>query len=1685
MDRPSLGRTFSVRCVAVALLGLLGAGLSVLSAQAQQRYAVQRAIPAEGDARYDTPADVAFSTADSTVYVADEGAGAIFRYRLDGTRRPPLRSVTVGGKPRSLEEPVGLDIGPDGTLFVADAGAERVFAVRADSTDSYAMGAGSGWLGSRFGQFDKIRDVAVDTEGYTYVLDEGQAYVPFFDDRGRYLSWIRGGPQNFQDLRAVGTNRANELYVLEEKGPSITIFNTRGQVVSALGPLNQRPGVSITDPADVAVLPGGDFLVLDRTDGRVTHFSRDGTVIGTFGAKGTGGPGTFQNPVRLSVGHGMTDQVAVLDAEGTQVQFFRVPARPDTLTAPRRRLALNGTASFPRPFVDLVRRPDGRLYYIPQSDPSSVLGIDSAGTTHKIQVDEAKALALGPGRSLYVLDEGTNTIRHYDNAGALIREFGKGLSQPLDDPSDLATLPSGHVMVAERGRGAIRVWTSDGVYEGELDVTQGLQAPAAVAAVDSSRIYVWDEDKNQIVRRRLGADEASGQPTLRLRTTDVQKNEGEIVGLEVDPLGQVHVFNASTNQYEIFDWGETPVHRFRFGRKGEGPFSFDDVEGIGFDDQRFIAHVRTDGGDAVKSVQLAVRPPSPSDSMRFRSEGDTLIARVPPLENPAVVQYGLLRMTAGAAPDTVARQSTPEFRIPPPTTATLDDVPRYAFISLSPTSASAPTSTFANHFGLGGHLFAQGRHEAALQAYRRAVDSLALSDTTMHFIARRYAALGRSRAETYDLEEALRYVQAARSFVSTDTVGAEELGVVYSQKLRKLANEGRYDSLRAVANEVVTRSSTPRRTRDSVLTTIDTIASRLQRRLSETARLDAVALYEDLRAWTDTSARAAYQLASARWALYKAKRRAGASSFEEALALKEALSAAQIAAERPSAESPFYHKAHLLLLDALLAQGENERAAKRATKRLETSTSLPDSQRAAYREALATAYQNQEKYEQAVSEYRTLVSEHSDSTYKRALADALVATESYDEAKTLYQELRQENPKDARLLARIGTLELQRGNVSEASLQLKKALDLNPDLTKVRGLLGKAYEEASNYSKAIEAYRVAARETQRRLDTTRTRTDTTSTRSDTTRHSDNATTRLSSYLQSLGRLHRTLGQHDEAVPAYKELTQVAPSNAAAWHGLGQAYLETDRVYEALEALKRALTLEESSEEISRDLARARTLRDRISQNRSPIEIVDTNVDELYPSLYKNYSSPAKLPVGTVILANNTSEPKLNATLTFYIEDLMDEPTEQKMKSLSSYSNTTIPLRAVFSESILQVTEKRTEQARLRLTYQHAGRSKIVEKTVSLTLHSRNSIKWADKRRLAAFISPRNEKLIEYTKAIDRLFRNQPTYDVPTNVVTALQIFTVLTNQGYTYSVDPKTDYSVVSRNPEMLDYCQYPEQTIEQKAGDCDDFVALYLSMLANAGVPTAYIDLPGHVMSAFDAGLSPDDLQGSALSRDDVVVSQDQVWIPVETTLLGSESFLTAWQKGIERYRTEKNEGTLPQVISIADARSVYEPSSLQPDTFDTTLPDTAQTLAAYEEQMSTLYARQTEAQRRRLRKHLQANPENTVARNRLGMLYARGGQNEKARAVYEEGLERTPKSTLLLNNYGNVLYQQERYEEAIEAYKKSLNQRDEDPEVYMNLCRAQLALGRTEAAALSFETAIEKDPSLRNTYSHLRKQL
>ena len=62
---------------------------------------------------------------------------------------------------------------------------------------------------------------------------------------------------------------------------------------------------------------------------------------------------------------------------------------------------------------------------------------------------------------------------------------------------------------------------------------------------------------------------------------------------------------------------------------------------------------------------------------------------------------------------------------------------------------------------------------------------------------------------------------------------------------------------------------------------------------------------------------------------------------------------------------------------------------------------------------------------------------------------------------------------------------------------------------------------------------------------------------------------------------------------------------------------------------------------------------------------------------------------------------------------------------------------------------------------------------------------------------------------------------------------------------PKTPYEDYSKNKFAIDYLQFPGQTLEYKAGDCDDLSILYSALLKSVGIETAFITIPGHIYTA------------------------------------------------------------------------------------------------------------------------------------------------------------------------------------------------------------------------------------------------
>ena len=1655
---------------AVALALACGIGLAAAPAGVQaQEYAFDSLIP-ETQSRSIEEAGAAVRDAAGRLWIADPDGGRLYQYDSTGAVVNASQTLALRSGQVRLDEPYDLYATDDGTLYVLDRGAPAVYVVRDAPEQSYALGR----EGKDLGYFDAIRSVAVDAGGYVYVLDEDQEAVSVFNPDGRFRTWIRGGTRDFEDVVAVGVSGNGNVYVLESEGPNVHIVSPQGSPVASHRRLSSRPDVSIDEAADMTVLDNGDFLIVDRDDSRVTHFNRAGDAIGTFGGEGRPGRGVFGEAGRLAVAAGAGTSASVLDVDRKQAHTFRIApeAAPELYSPPRLRLR-EPTASLP-PFRDAVYAPDGTVYYIPQARTETVVARapDADTPLFTLQVDEARSLALHEN-TLVVLDSDERHILTYDRIqGARVRTFGDDIPNELDKPVDVATLSDGSVLVVDEDTGMIHTWNAQGVYQSTLRPSMSRQREPLRLAVDSQdRLYIWDVAREALLQMTLEGDEVN---IFQPRGQSVVERSTDTKGLLVDPLDQVHLFNRETQQYTVLAWDTSPQVLLQQGREGDA-YGYDDVAAITFDPVNFVAHVVENDGTTVASIGISVRPAPPEGDLAFEAQGDTLVVAVPPVDDPAVVGYALVQSTDDGM-ETVATSEEPRVLLPPRSVDLSDGARTYSVVSRSPTDTSAPVLAFENLFGYAGWLYAAGKYDDALATYRNALSAMGPSPSLRTVVGERFARVGQERLQQGNTNDARRYLQAARQFAPENAVVAQALAASYTQQLRQLAQREQYDALLSTATDLLDGIDAPD-LRTAMASVVDSVAGELQAMPRVRAREQAVSYYQQLVSWGAPAEQTQYALAQARASLYRLKVQTNAPLYEQEVALGDALQAAGTAVERQSDSSPHYHDARLVQLRLLLAQASYDEVIQASTQILNAQTVPVDAEdNRAYRVVQAKAYAGKGSYTEAAQVYQRLVSEAPDDTsLQMQLAATLVQTESYAEAKRIYQRLLSQQGEDPRLLMRIGQLELARGNFSEASLQLEKAIELDPDLTEAYGPLAEAYDGASNYRRAVDSYQRAIQAVDRRLAST-----------DDPRRTQALNAALSNYRTRLARIYLQMGAYEQAIDTYQTLTQTAANAVETWYGLGSASLSAGRVYQAIDALNRAKNLAPDSERVNQQLARARAQRDQLSANRPPVEILTARINPLYPSLYRNYSDASVLPIGQVALANNTSLPMQNLRLTVYVEPLMSAPSEQNVRSLASFSNKAIPLSAVFSDAILERTQQETFQAEVVLTYRHEGSEKTVTASPTFTLYGRNAIKWEDRRRLAAFVSPQDEEIINYVKLADRTFAGTASPALPDNIKRAAQLYTVLLKEDLTYSVDPQTDFSVVSQDPTQLDFLQFPEETLQRKTGDCDDLVALYASLLQNAGMQAAYIDLPGHVMVAFDSGLSPDELSGTGLSEDNVVVALGTVWIPVEATYLEDSTFLDAWEQGVDRYRSEQAKGVVPEIVSIRDAQQVYQPAAFSLESDSLRLPASPGDLeAAYAEQIGAVYARVTRVRRAELEQQYAQSPSNLVVANELAILYAQSNRLDEAASIYDDALKQSPASALLHNNYGNVLFQQDQYAAALERYQRGLDLDADDPLIHVNIARAHLALGQVEEARAAFASATAQVPSIREAYPDLRARL
>ncbi|MFZ3072410.1 MAG: tetratricopeptide repeat protein [Thermodesulfobacteriota bacterium] len=468
----------------------------------------------------------------------------------------------------------------------------------------------------------------------------------------------------------------------------------------------------------------------------------------------------------------------------------------------------------------------------------------------------------------------------------------------------------------------------------------------------------------------------------------------------------------------------------------------------------------------------------------------------------------------------------------------------------------------------------------------------------------------------------------------------------------------------------------------------------------------------------------------------------------------------------------------------------------------------------------------------------------------------------------------------------------------------------------------------------------------------------------------------------------------------------------------------------------------------------------------PLEVAIKTI-EVFSSSYKAY---AKNPAGEIILKNNTPKPFGSVKVSISIKDYTDYPTQLEVGELPSGGTITKPVNIVFNGSVVNITDDTFVQSEVKVTYFDAGVEKTVIKTHPIYVYEKHALVWDDKGKIASFITPKDPVVSGFATSAAGGYR---AAKLNKNMVKARAVFAAMGVLGLEYMEDPNNPYSVVYGLTNVVDFVQFPRETLSRKVGDCDDLTSLYSSALESLGVKTKLLDAPGHIYMMFDTEIPESRKAEFAFPEKTYILFNGTIWIPVETTLVGS-SFTEAWKKAVENYAKEKNK---TKIIDLSEAMQIYKAPNLPPALFKDKVS---------KEDIEKRFPNELEKLEKERASYVASGLEEGGYYGLMELMefYASEGMLDKAIEVSKKLLD-MDKNALLLNNAGNVHFLKKDYDTAIKYYKEASLMEPDDAGTYVNLARAHLKKKAKREAKAAFEKAMSIDPKVKETYGGIYAEI
>ncbi|MDA3955432.1 hypothetical protein [Oceanispirochaeta sp.] len=532
-------------------------------------------------------------------------------------------------------------------------------------------------------------------------------------------------------------------------------------------------------------------------------------------------------------------------------------------------------------------------------------------------------------------------------------------------------------------------------------------------------------------------------------------------------------------------------------------------------------------------------------------------------------------------------------------------------------------------------------------------------------------------------------------------------------------------------------------------------------------------------------------------------------------------------------------------------------------------------------------------------------------------------------------------------------------------------------------------------------------------------------------------------------------------------------------GLGVSYGYYDKLYNGLGiSLYARLDFDmEPRERAIRDFSSDSNQKiDPMNEKGKGVELRDMELITLFPVLYKYYDSN---PVGTVRVVNFEKQDAEDITIKFYVERYMDNPMGVTEKfTLGPGEERTIALNGLFTEDMMDITEGTKASAKVSISYIMAEKEKSKEYNPVLEVNNRNALTWDDDRKIASFITAKDPEILGFSKKVTNWMQEFENPAVDENLQKGMILFESVKSYGVRYEVDPTTPYASLAGQTSIVDFIQFPRQTLGYTTGDCDDLTALYSSMLESVGVDTGIITIPGHIYMAFALKGSEEEVRNKFSRTDEFIFSENRVWVPVEITMF-QDTFHEAWQIGAKEWR-ENISKEQAMFYPTQESWRHYQAVGFKESSGGIEMPSRNDVTAEFVKTISRFVEQEIYPQESAILEKMADSNNKHIYQNKLAVLYARYGLYDKAIQTFDS-INRSRVYIPSLINTGNIYFIQNNFEKSLIWYEKVLSTDSRNKKALLGSARCNHELENYGTVKKAYQELKSIDSELAQRFAYL----